>query len=401
VQKLRSDLERIALVHHGTEGWSAGGTFLRMLAHSLGAACADVGVELYALLPPHDFSVTGSAPVTRIAIEPPRPLRDALGRRLRPVVGKPHRSSIVRTARRHGISVVLLSATFPDEAYHLRSIGWIPDFQHVHLPGFFVEQELRDRNRAFLELARNAQLLLLNSANAGEDFAAFAPAYAAKARVVPFPSLYAFEPPDPATARAHETFNLPRKFVLVANQFWQHKNHLVMLEAIRRLRDTGVTIPVAMVGLPLETRDPLNRPISDVLQSVARWRLSDEVSVLGLVHRADLTDLLQTAALVVQPSRFEGWSTVVQDCKALGRPLVCSDIDVHREQAPEALGFFPPDSPEALAELLLRHWPTLEPGPDHDAQHRGLVAERAFARQHGERILAVCEEAHTQRKGVS
>jgi glycosyltransferase involved in cell wall biosynthesis len=396
VQKLRRGLERIALVHHGTEGWSAGGTFLRMLAHSLGAACAETGVELCALLPPNDLSATGSAPVTAIEIETSRPLRDALGRRLRPFVGKPPRSAIVRTARRHGISVALLSASFSDEAYYLTSIGWIPDFQHIHLPGFFVERELRDRDRAFLELARNARLVLLNSANAGEHFTAFAPAYAGKARVVPFPSLYAFEPPQPESTPARETFHLPRKFALVANQFWQHKNHRVVLEAIRRLRDKGVSVPVAMIGLPSETRDPLNRPISEVLQTIARDALSDEVIVLGLVDRADLTDLLRTAALVIQPSRFEGWSTVVQDCKALGRPLICSDIDVHREQASDALGFFPCDSPDALAELLAQHWPTLEPGPDPEAEQRSLTAERAFARRHGESLLAACEEAYGQ-----
>jgi glycosyltransferase involved in cell wall biosynthesis len=398
VQKLRRSLERIALVHHGTEGWSAGGTFLRTLAYSLGAVCAGAGVELCALLPPHDLSATGAASVTTIEIESARPLRDALGRRLRPVLGKPPRSAMVRTARRHGISVALLSATFADEAYYLTSIGWIPDFQHVHLPEFFVEQELRDRDRAFLELARNARLVLLNSANAGEHFAAFAPAYAAKARVVPFPSLYAFEPPKPVPVPARETFRLPRKFALVANQFWQHKNHRVVLEAIRRLRDNGMSVPVAMIGLPSETRDPLNRPISDVLQTVARTTLSDEVKVLGLVDRTDLTDLLRTAAVVIQPSRFEGWSTVVQDCKALGRPLICSDLDVHREQAPDALGFFPCDSPDALAALLAQHWPTLEPGPDPDAERQGLVSERAFARQHGESLLAACEEAYSQRR---
>jgi glycosyltransferase involved in cell wall biosynthesis len=401
VRKLPEGLERIALVHHGTTGWSAGGSFLRMLAYSLSAACADAGVELCALLPSHDLSATGAAPVTTIEIEAARPLRDALGRRIRAAIGRPARSAIVRTARRHGISVTLLSASFADEAHYLTSIGWIPDFQHVHLPEFFVEQELRDRDRAFLALTRDAELVLLNSADAGEHFAAFAPAYAAKARVAPFPSLYAFEPPQPPSTPARGAFNLPRKFALVANQFWQHKNHGVVLEAIRILRDQGVSVPVAMVGLPSETRDPLNRPISEVLQTIARSRLGGEVSVLGLVDRADLTDLLRSAALVIQPSRFEGWSTVVQDGKALGRPLVCSDIAVHREQAPDALGFFSPDSPDALAELLSRHWPTLEPGPDHEAEQNGLVAEQAFAWQHGRLLLEACEEAYTRSRGRS
>ena len=107
----------------------------------------------------------------------------------------------------------------------------------------------------------------------------------------------------------------------------------------------------------------------------------------------DLASLMRTAAVVIQPSRFEGWSSVVQDCKALGRPLLCSDIPVHREQAKDALGFFPCDSATLLAEILAENWPALEPGPDPVVEARALTAEREFARAHGQRLLSLCREA--------
>ena len=386
--------ERIALVHHGTQGWSGGPTFLRMLAHSLGAACAAESVELLALLPPDDLEATGSAPVTTVAVDLSARAGTGVERRLRALAGKPPRSDVVREARRNHVSVTVLSATFPDEAHYLTSVGWIPDFQHVHLPDYFSEQELRHRDETFLRLARDAELILLSSESARGHFQAFAPAFAEKGRVASFPSLLAFEPPGEASSSAASRFNLPEKFALVANQLWSHKNHEVVVEALRLLREDGVVVPVAVVGLPLDYRDPANRTVSRLLQRVAETALSGQVSVLGLVEHADLVDLTRRAALVVQPSRFEGWSTVVEDCKSLGRPLLCSDLDVHREQAPRALGFFPCDSPEALAELLAEHWPALEPGPDPEAERTALATEQNFARRHGETLLAICREAY-------
>jgi glycosyltransferase involved in cell wall biosynthesis len=148
-----------------------------------------------------------------------------------------------------------------------------------------------------------------------------------------------------------------------------------------------------MTGLLSDYRDPNNDTISHLLQVIASAGLADQITILGMVPDADLVNLMRTAAVVIQPSRFEGWSTVVQDSKALGRPLICSDIPVHREQAPESLGFFPCDGAAALADLLAATWPGLEPGPDPQTEERSLAAEREFARRHGQSLLRICQEA--------
>jgi hypothetical protein len=105
---------------------------------------------------------------------------------------------------------------------------------------------------------------------------------------------------------------------------------------------------------------------------------------------------MRTAAVIIQPSRFEGWSTVVQDAKALGRPLLCSDIPVHHEQAPTALGFFAWDDAETLADLLAASWTSLEPGPRPDIEERTLAEEREFAQSFGQELLKICEEASSR-----
>lgn len=273
-------------------------------------------------------------------------------------------------------------------------VGWIFDFQHAYLPEFFSKEELAARIQRLKDIATHSDLVLLSSQDAARDFAEFSPEHAIKARVHPFPSALALQPlPKGDAPKTLARYHLPRKFALVANQFWAHKNHVAAIRAAGICRRRGLEVPMVLTGLPVDARDPQNRCFSTVLQEIAKEGVSGLVVPLGLVPYADLMDLMRAAAVMVQPSRFEGWSTCVQDAKTLGRPVIVSDLRVHREQAPGALGFFPVDEPGALAELLKRHWPSL---PDEADGALELGAWRQAASDvsaYGEALARTCAEA--------
>lgn len=84
----------------------------------------------------------------------------------------------------------------------------------------------------FRSLAERADLVLLSSHTAQGHFAAFAPDLVEKTRVVPFPSLLAFESLAGDPIRTRRKYHLPDRFVLVANQFWVHKNHELVVEGL-------------------------------------------------------------------------------------------------------------------------------------------------------------------------
>jgi len=87
-----------------------------------------------------------------------------------------------------------------------------------------------------------------------------------------------------------------------------------------------------------------------------RLGLKSRVRFLGI--RADVWPLMRAAALVVNPSAFEGCPNVVLEAMAAGRPLVVSDIPAHRElldeQAAWLVDFEDPDAVAvAIEEALL------------------------------------------------
>jgi glycosyltransferase involved in cell wall biosynthesis len=313
--------------------------------------------------------------------------------RLRKLLHLADNSDAFSVARKNGIDLLLPLLDVPPWEVSPKLIGWIPDLQHLYLPEFFSPPELQHRNATIRRLTERAALIMLSSNAARDDFLNFAPQGDKKARVLSFPSLVAFGPLSENPESSRTKFNLPEKFALVANQFWAHKNHRGVVSAAAQLRERGITVPIVMTGLPVDHRDRANSNFSSLLQQIAFAGLNSQITILGQVPYADLVNLMRTAAVIVQPSRFEGWSTIVQDAKALGRPVVCSDIAVHREQAPAALGFFPCDEPDMLADLLAEHWGNLEPGSNKGAETAALLTEREFVRRHAESLLKLCEEA--------
>ncbi len=378
---------RVALPAFDESGWTAGGVYAEMIARSLRAAGGDdLDIVVFTAGPPGPGVGGRWEGLARPVPAPNVTLFDRGAFRL----GLPWPDPVERWCLTHKVDALLLHRRLGVPWAPFRRIPWIPDFQHKHLPEQFSAEDKRERDKSHALCGRLGDAILCSSQASWDDFVRFHPRHAGKARVQRFPSLYAFVPPPEKPGDAVRRYHLPQKFALVANQFWAHKNHRVVVEAVALLAARGVRVPVAFTGLPADYRDPENANVSALLQAIAREGLAGQVVPLGLVPKADLTDLLRATAVVIQPSRFEGWSTSVQDARALGRPVICSDLPVHREQAPDALGHFGCDDPKALADILERSWPGLSPGPNVDRERAALADHQAFAATHGTALLDLC-----------
>jgi glycosyltransferase involved in cell wall biosynthesis len=300
----------------------------------------------------------------------------------------------IHVARLAGIDVVLPLYNASSLGVDIGTVGWIADFIHRFMPEWFTPAQLAQRDKNYGDLAAGADRMIVSSHSVARHFRAFYPEQAHKLTVAQFPSVFAFHPPSGDPREAVARYGLPAKFALVVNQFWLHKNHLAAINAFRLAADRGVDVPLVMVGALGDLHEPTWRMVGELLHQIARVDRNRRIFLLGPVPSADLTGLLRTAAVVIQPSRFEGWSTTVQDAIALGRPLMCSDIEVLREQAgEEALGFFGCDDPQALADLLVTHWESLSPGPDPAREEAALARAARFAGDYAEILLRVCREA--------
>jgi len=251
---------------------------------------------------------------------------------------------------RHGIDAVFENAWYFGRRFKLPVIAWLPDFQHRHLPEMFSRYGYWRRELGFRCQVSAGRCLLLSSGNARKDLERFYPTCRATPHVVPF----AVEFPDRMlSARpdaVRQRYGLPAHFFFLPNQFYAHKNHSLVLSALARLEKNGQEIVVAASGNPQDPRGA--QTIQRLKHEIRHNHLETNFVFLGAIPYADVIGLMRSAAALLNPSLFEGWSTSVEEAKALGTPMILSDLEVHREQAEGFAVFFKRHSSSSLAAAL-------------------------------------------------
>jgi glycosyltransferase involved in cell wall biosynthesis len=396
----------IAVVDVGGADWTAGGHVSRMMARSISASA--VSSDRSILFVSRRVQ-PGDADLTKLGIEvvdlgasslpEERPFRGWAGsrspadRKVRRALSLPDSADPLAYLRGRHPDAVLPLMSAPLRPRLAGSVGWIADFQHRAMPEFFSAAERSVRDRTYANVASRCRVVVVSSNAMAEQFRAIYPMFSPKLRVLPFPSALAFATLDDDPEAVARLYHVPSRYVLVANQFWQHKNHRLVVDAIAQAANAGVVIPVVMTGLPADNRDPTNRYVSELLQRIAKAGLSGQVIVLGQVPYDHLVALMRHATLVLQPSRYEGWNTSVEDAKALGVPLLCSDIPVHREQASEfGAHFFDVDSISSLASTLDSMWASAK-APSTDATQAAREHARERTTIYGVGLLDACDAA--------
>jgi len=216
-----------------------------------------------------------------------------------------------------------------------------------------------------------------------QDVVRFFPMHAGKVSVLPFTSVAAPEWYEGQPAQVAAAYDLPEKFLIFPSQFWRHKNHRLVFEAMLILRKSGLRkVSLVCTGYTHDPRSP--RYFGALKDWLAEHGLRSQVHILGFLPRNTQIQLIRRAAAVIQPSLFEGWSSLVEDARMLGKPSYLSDIAVHREQDPPNAVFFDTDSASNLADLIARDWADLSPGPDavkeNEARSSQEVRALDFAR---------------------
>jgi glycosyltransferase involved in cell wall biosynthesis len=295
-----------------------------------------------------------------------------------------------------------VDATFPvmfdeiDTVTSGRPIAWIPDFQQLHYPEFFPAHELAEREDYCRRIAGLTDTpLLLSSFSVREDFERFHAGSRSNLFVWPFCS--ALTADDGAGIDVCAKHRLPERFLYSPNQFWVHKDHMTLYRAIRILRDRGLPVTLACSGYRFDYRSAEVVPALD--RFIADYDLHDAIRYVGVVPRAEQIDLFRHTAAIVSASRFEGWSTVVEDARALGRPMVLSDIATHaeqkrRESAVRPIFLFRTGDAEDLARVLAECWDAFPPGPDAGAEQAAAEAGRARMVAKGRAFLDIVRQAH-------
>ncbi len=218
-----------------------------------------------------------------------------------------------------------------------------PEFPEVSAYGEWARREYLFRNGS-----RNAEAVLVESDVGKKDVIDFYGVREERVRVLPYiPPLYL------ENRRAGDVlnkFSLPRKYLFYPAQFWMHKNHVRLIEALDRIkRQTGIEIPLVLTG---SKKNAFRRTMS----RVEELGLSRQIIYLGYVSEEDMVGLYKNAQALVMPTFF-GPSNIPQlEAFLLGCPVVTSDIPGIGQQVGDAAVLVDPASVESIADGIVKIW---------------------------------------------
>jgi len=144
-----------------------------------------------------------------------------------------------------------------------------------------------------------------------------------------------------------ETFTIKHDYLFYPAQFWPHKNHIVILRALKALKENhGLVFDVVFTGADKGNENYVQQQVNDL-------GLQDSVHFLGFVSREKLRALYQNAFALVFASYFGPDNIPPLEAGALGCPIIAADVAGSKEQLGNAALFFDPKNSQELMSKIL------------------------------------------------
>ena len=237
------------------------------------------------------------------------------------------------------------------------------DLQHRLQPEFpevSAEGEWERREYFFRNGTRYATLILVDSEVGKEDVLEFYGPYGVtpdKVKVLPsLPANYhCNDIPEEEEQRIRKAYSLPDRYLFYPAQFWPHKNHFRIVQALGMLReDHHFEIHLVLVGS--YTGKIRERTFREVMSLASKLGIEQQIHYLGYVPDQDMPALYSGAVALVMPTFFGPTNIPILEAWSFGCPALTSDIRGIREQVGDAGFLVNPRSVEAIADGIQQLW---------------------------------------------
>ena len=278
---------------------------------------------------------------------------------------KTWRLAALRIARlRNRNTETILAANKIDLVYYLK-----PEENYLNYPLIATHWDVGHRSmHAFPEVALNgnyeireqyytsalnkAFLIICESETGAEELLRFYAMHAGKIKIMPIFSgdVVRQQVPETEQARILQKYHLhSRRFFLYPAQFWAHKNHYNLLQAFARLE---TDLPEQPLRLMLCGGDKGN--MSYIREQIRALGLEDRVLLPGYVPDEELSVFYKHALALVMPTFLGPTNIPLLEAAELGCPVLCSNLEGHREILQEAALYFDPADAAGMCTCMQR-----------------------------------------------
>jgi len=349
-----SKVKKIAILALGDAGWQGGIQYTTNLLNALDKVENNDGIEMHLFKKESQlFPDLADFTSVKIFIHPiesvfrTKNILKKLWWKINEVMFKNYHLRFVDYFIKNNFDFVFPS-NIPSNYRKINVASWIADFQYHHFPNGASKSVTQKAEQLISVIAKKSKKIILSSYFCEKDCHRLFPSTIGKTYVMPF-AVYI----NPKNLKeidlewVVEKYELPKTYFIVSNLFAPTKNHKVIFEVMGLLKKKGVIINLVCTGNIVDYRN--ESYANEVLQMLTDYKIRSQVFLLGLIPRLDQLALYRKSTAMMQPSLNEGWSTSVEEAKALGKDILTSNIEVHKEQIIDNPFEFKSNDPEDLA----------------------------------------------------
>jgi glycosyltransferase involved in cell wall biosynthesis len=215
-------------------------------------------------------------------------------------------------------------------------VSIVYDLQHVAYPQHFTAEQRLNRQHHIEQAVARSDRVVCISEYVRQTLLANTACPPERAPAIPLGQVHEPTTPDPTIL---DRLGLrPDTFLLYPANFWPHKNHRRLFDALRQSRSQ---LRLVCTGAPNSLMRTLHREVP-----------AERVQFAGYVNDAELAALLETCAALVFPSLYEGFGLPILEAMARGKPVLCSDLGSLREVGGDCPVYFDPLDSTAIAAAI-------------------------------------------------
>ena len=290
---------------------------------------------------------------------------------------------------------ILSHSSFYGKKLNFKTIEWLPDFQFIHLPYMFTRFERIRRERLYRGTIKYADALIVSSNDGKDDFDNFTDCNHNKLNILQFTAqpnnkIYQLD----YNKKLMDKYKINKNFFYMPNQLWKHKNHLIVIEALKILKDKGLGMQVVCSGGLEDFRSPKFK--KEIMDKIKDYELEDGIIFLGMIPYLDVQYLIRHSLSVINPSLFEGWSSTVEEVKSIGKNIILSNIRVHLEQDPPEALYFDPRNPCELSEKMEEFASKYSSAPNFNLEEKSKARLSVRTKIFGSKYLSIIKNVHNK-----
>lgn len=223
------------------------------------------------------------------------------------------------------------------------------DLQEYHFPTYFSIKERLHRKLNNKIAAQDSEHIICSFEHVKKDIIKYLKVNPEKVSVCPppFADNWFLNKNESDWNEIQIKYRIEKKFLLYPAATWEHKNHLILLEAVKKIRYEGLDFELVCTGNKTDY-------YSTILKRIEELNLSQAIHFLGIVPEEDLISLYKNSSLVVIPTLYEAGSGPLYEAMRYGVPVICSNVT----SLPDTVGnnefLFDPNKVDEISEKIER-----------------------------------------------